>query len=321
MRGIAERPSKPAKRTGFEKIVLVTRKTRLAELIERFNTLPQAKFYVEHAGGDFSEYQREDEAYLRSLDVVRRSIEIGLKVQVVDRALVPTFTFLPADLVVTLGQDGLVANTAKYVGHQPIVAVNPDPERFDGILLPFLPNQINHAIEHVLEQRCRIRAVTLAEAKLNDGQRLLAFNDLFLGAQSHISARYRISWNKLTEQQSSSGVLVSTGAGSSGWMSSVFNMASGVAALSGGRAIKSMRLDWEDRRLLFVVREPFISRHSQAHATAGVIEPRQTLQLESLMPSGGVIFGDGVEADYLQFNSGAVVSVQAAAETAQLVVA
>jgi NAD kinase len=321
MRGIAERPSTPAKRAGFEKIVLVTRKTRLAELIERFNTLPQAKFYIEHAGGDFNEYQREDEAYLRSLDAVRRSIEIGLQIQVVDRLLVPTFTFLPADLVVTLGQDGLVANTAKYVGHQPIVAVNPDPERFDGILLPFLPNQIDHAIEQVLEQRCRIRAVTLAEAKLNDGQRLLAFNDLFLGAQSHISARYRISWNKLTEQQSSSGVLVSTGAGSSGWMSSVFNMASGVAALTGGHAIKSMRLDWEDRRLLFVVREPFISRHSQAHATAGVVEPRQTLLLESLMPSGGVIFGDGVEADYLQFNSGAVVSVQAAAETAQLVVA
>lgn len=128
-------------RAGFEKVVLVTRKTRLAELIERFNTRAQAKFYIEHAGGDFAEFEREDEAYQRSIDVVRRSIEIGLKIQVIDRELLPMFTFLPEDLVVALGQDGLVANTAKYVGRQPIVAVNPDPERFDGILLPFLPRR------------------------------------------------------------------------------------------------------------------------------------------------------------------------------------
>ena len=132
-------------RAGFEKVVLVTRKTRLAELIERFNTRAQAKFYIEHADGDFAEYELEDEAYQRSVEVVRRSIEIGLKIQVIDRQLVPTFTFLPQDLVVTLGQDGLVANTAKYVGGQPIVAVNPDPERFDGILLPFLPHQLRAA--------------------------------------------------------------------------------------------------------------------------------------------------------------------------------
>src|SRR5690242_2976929 len=115
---------------GFEKIVLVTRKTRLAELVERFNTKAQAKFYIEHAGQDFSEYEREDEAYRKSVELVQRSLEVGLKLQVIERGLVPTFTFLPADLVVTLGQDGLVANTAKYVGSQPIVAVNPDSERF-----------------------------------------------------------------------------------------------------------------------------------------------------------------------------------------------
>ena len=307
-------------RAGFEKVVLVTRKTRLAELIERFNTRAQAKFYIEHAGGDFAEFEREDEAYQRSLDVVRRSIEVGLKVQTIDRDLVPTFTFLPEDLVVTLGQDGLVANTAKYVGRQPIVAVNPDSERFDGILLPFLPQQVNRAVDGVLNRRCRVRAVTLAEAKLNDGQRLLAFNDLFLGAQSHISARYHIRWNKSEEPQSSSGVLVSTGAGSTGWMSSVFNMASGVAKLVGGGVVNSLRLDWEDPRLLFVVREPFVSRHSQANIVAGILQQRQALQLESLMPSGGVIFSDGIEADYLQFNSGSMATIRAADETAQLVV-
>lgn len=307
-------------RAGFEKIVLITRKTRLAELIERFNTRAQAKFYIEHAGGDFTEYDREDDAYQRSIDSVRRSLEIGLKIQVIDRHLVPTFTFLPEDLVVTLGQDGLVANTAKYVGSQPIVAVNPDPARFDGILLPFLPPQVTPAIERVLDGHYRIRSVTLAEAKLSDGQRLLAFNDLFLGAQSHISAQYRIRWEKTEEPQSSSGVLVSTGAGSTGWMSSVFNMASGVANLTGGKPIAPLRLDWEDRRLLFVVREPFISRHSQASIVAGILGVQQTLEVDSLMPSGGIIFSDGMEADYLQFNSGSRVVVRAADETAQLVV-
>jgi NAD kinase len=307
------------RRAGFVKIILVTRKTRLAELIDRFNTVAQAKFYIEHAGGSFEEYQEEDEAYRRSIAAIRGSIEIGLKVHVIDRELVPTFTFLPEDLIVTLGQDGLVANTAKYVGTQPIIAVNPDPERFDGVLLPFLPNQARQAIERVAEGDCRIRAVTMAEARLNDGQRLLAFNDLFVGAQSHVSARYRIRWIKAEEPQSSSGVLVSTGAGSTGWMSSVFNMASGVAAFAGGRGMKSMRLDWEDRRLLFAVREPFISRHSSASIVAGIVEPQQSLGLESLMPSGGVIFSDGVEADFLQFNSGAIATIQAAQETAQLV--
>ena len=52
----------------FEKIVVVTRKTRLEELVERFNSRGQAKFYIEHAGGDFSDYVREDEAYRRALE-------------------------------------------------------------------------------------------------------------------------------------------------------------------------------------------------------------------------------------------------------------
>jgi hypothetical protein len=97
-------------------------------------------------------------------------------------------------------------------------------------------------------------------------------------------------------------------------------MASGVATMAGNPAVKGMRLDWEDRRLLFVVREPFLSRHSQVNIIAGLVDPQDKLVLESLMPSGGVIFSDGVEADYLQFNSGATVTVGAAAETAQLVV-
>ena len=304
----------------FDKIVLVTRKTRLEELIERFNTRAQAQFYIERAGGDFSAYVLEHDVYQRSLESVRRTVEIGLKIQVLDRALVPTYLFSKSDLIVTMGQDGLVANTAKYAGAQPIVAVNPEPSRFDGILLPFLPDQARTAVGQVLDAKAAFREVTLADATLNDGQRLLAFNDLFLGARSHVSALYRIERGKRSETQSSSGVLVSTGAGSTGWISSVFNMASGVTSFCGGRPVAGIRMPWEDRRLLYVVREPFISRHSQAGIVAGMLETGEELVLESLMPSGGAIFSDGMEADFLQFNSGAIVRVRAAEQRAHLVV-
>lgn len=303
-----------------EKLVLVTRKTRYDELLERLNTRGQAKFYIEHAGGDFADYEREHEAYQRALDLVRRSLQFDLPIQQLDRALVPTFLFGGGEVIVTLGQDGLVANVAKYAGALPIVGVNPDPERFDGILLPFLPKQAHAAVARVLAGEAKVRAATLAEARLADGQRLLAFNDLFIGARSHVSARYRIRASGAAEAQSSSGVLVSTGAGSTGWLSSVFNMAAGVAAFAGGRGGHAVRLDWEDRRLVYVVREPFVSRHSAAGVVAGWVPEAEPLQLESLMPSGGVIFSDGVEADFLRFDSGAVARVGVAPERARLVV-
>ena len=304
----------------YKKLIIVTRKTRLQELVERFNTRSQAKFYIEHAGSDFNDYEREDDAYRSSLEALRRSLDFEMPVQLVDRIFVPTFQFQQEDLIVTLGQDGLVANTAKYVGAQPIVAVNPDPGRFDGILLPFLPNQARSAVVKVIEAKAKIREITLAEIELQDGQHLLAFNDLFIGARSHVSALYRINYGKKSEIQSSSGVLVSTGAGSTGWLSSVFKMAAGVASFCGGTNVKPFRMPWEDRRLIYIVREPFVSRHSQANLVAGMIESGQELVLESLMPLGGAIFSDGMEADFLQFNSGAVATVRAAKERARLVV-
>lgn len=296
----------------FEKIVLVTRKTRLEGLVERFNSRGQAKFYIEHAGGDFSDYEREDATYRTSLDLLRRSIDLGLKTQVVERSLVPTMLFTEKDVVVTAGQDGLVANTAKYVGAQPIVAVNPDPERFDGILLRYPPAEARVALRRVLDGEARFREVTLAEASLNDGQRLLAFNDLYIGSRTHVSSRYTLAFGGAREPQSSSGVIVSTGAGSTGWLSSVFNMAAALSGFSGGRPGKPIRLDWEDPRLVFVVREPFRSRQSRADLAAGLIEAGQDLVLESRMPSGGVIFSDGMEADALDFNAGATVRLRAA---------
>lgn len=305
----------------FEKLVVVTRKTRLAQLLERWGSRGQARYAIERQGGDFADYQREDDTYQRALATVDRGLdELGLKQQHLDRGVVPSYLFAPHDLIVTVGQDGLVANVAKYVGAQPVVAVNPDPARFDGVLLPFAVDQARGAVTRVLAGRARTRAVTLAEARLNDGQRLLAFNDLFVGARSHVSARYAITVGDRPEVQSSSGVLIATGAGSSGWLSSMFAMARGLAAFTGGSVGAPPTIGWDDPRLAYVVREPFVSKSSQATVVAGLLAAGASLTIESHMPDGGVIFSDGVEADALRFPSGARVTIAAAAQRTRLVV-
>jgi len=303
----------------YEKIVVVKRKTRLEELIERFSTREQAKFYISHAGGDFEEYVKEHDAFMKSFDDVRRVLDLGLKLHVIEREFLPTFMFNPTDVVVVFGQDGLVANAAKYVGNQPILGVNPDPSRYDGILVPILVQDLRRCLESVLASKATCKAVTLAEVALNDEQRLLAFNDLFIGAKSHISARYHIKYQDKSEDHSSSGLIVSTGAGSTGWLSSLFNMASNVNRLVGGAEIHGVTMPWDSPDLMFVVREPFVSRHSSANIGSGILHTGQELVLESLMPSEGTIFSDGIENDYLAFNSGATAIIRAAAQRAQLI--
>ncbi len=310
----------------YEKLVLVTRKTRLQALVERFNTVRQAQFYLQQAGLDVSDYVAEDDRYRDALELTQTQLEVGLPVQRLERGLVSSYVFGTKDLIVVLGQDGLVANTAKYVGTVPIIGVNPEPSRFDGVLLPFVPAQLRGVVERVQAGKARQRGVTLAQARLSDGQQLRAFNDLFLGEKSHASAHYRLRivgkdgagpW----ERQSSSGVLVSTGAGSTGWLKSVCAMARAVGGFFGQAPRAEIALSWEDPRLFYVVREPFESRTTSARATVGWLGPGERLELESLMPQTGTIFSDGVEADALAFRSGAVAQVATAPHQSQLVVA
>jgi hypothetical protein len=97
-------------------------------------------------------------------------------------------------------------------------------------------------------------------------------------------------------------------------------MARGVGQWLGHGELAPPELHWEDRRLAWAVREPFISKQSRASLVAGLLEDHQELVLESQIPSGGVIFSDGIEADFLQFNSGAIARVSVAAQQARLVV-
>jgi NAD kinase len=303
--------------TRIEYAIIIRGRTRLEMLVERFNTRSQARFYIERNDGDFNDYEREHDAFHASLDEVQRSLARTIKNKVVERAFLPSFIFSDDQVVITIGQDGLLANAAKYVGGRPMIGVNPDPGRYDGVLLPFSSVTCLSAVERVVAGTYAHRDASLAEARLNDGQRLLAFNDLFIGINDHTSARYRISFGAEEEEQSSSGILVATRSGSTGWLSSAYNMANGLIRGPQEKVRNAKALG--ENELHFVVREPFQSQRTGISVTTGRLKAGQGLTITSLMPDRGVIFSDGIAADHLKFNAGSIATIGLAREKARLV--
>lgn len=305
---------------GMHKIVVVTRKTRLAELIYKYNTMEQAKFYIEHLGADFSDYVLEDGNYQEAVKQVKAIAEKYARVQEVDRNFFPSMILGRDDIVIAVGQDGMVANVMKYLDGQPLIGINPDTKRWDGILLPFEPWDLAGVIPKVIAGNYRSKAVTIARAATKDGQEMLAVNDLFIGQRTHTSAQYGISWNGRTENQSSSGIIVSTGLGATGWYKSIMTEARQIAGIFGCGSIVDRPIGWSEDALSFVVREPYPSRFTQADIVYGRIGKEDDFKVVSKMAVNGVIFSDGMESDAIEFNAGSEIEIGIADKKGRLVV-
>jgi NAD kinase len=320
-----------------KKIVIITRRTRLAELVSRYNTVSQAKFYIEHLGADFSDYLHEDEQYHHSVTKAGELLARFGRIQVVDRGFLPNFLFGQDDLIVVIGQDGLVANTVKYLSGQLLVGVNPDPHRWEGKLLPFQVSDLKQIIPEVIKGGRPTQSVTMAKASLNNGQVLYAVNDIFLGPKSHTSARYTISLGSSSEQQSSSGIIISTGLGSTGWFKSLVTGAIGIVKTVNQQGIRTPRksnrssqklnsqdtpteFPWDADYLYFTVREPFPSKTSSSTIVFGQLTDKQPLTVISQMAEHGIIFSDGIEKDFLEFNSGTRALISLADKKGNLVI-
>lgn len=271
-------------------------------------------------------FAEEDMIYQSCVQSVLRDIDLGFPVLTLDRTQVPTFDFGRCVAVVVIGPDGLVANTAKYSTELPIIGINPDPDKIDGVLLPFKAIDARRAVQRVIKNEQTTEKVTLAEVETSGGQSMLAFNDFFVGCKTHVSARYTLEERGEIESQSSSGVLVSTGAGSTGWYSSVINMTNGMMRFFAGESNMETnlhpvgyRLSRNERKLVWAVREPFKSRSSDTKLIAGVVNEGEELILGSQMTQNGVIFSDGIEEDFLEFNSGTIARFSVSQRSANLV--
>ena len=304
---------------GIHKVVIIKKKTRLEELVARFNTVDQAEFYVEHMGADFRDYRDEHDNYYKALEAVRNDAKLFARVQEINNEYIPNMIFGEKDIVITLGQDGLVVNAMKYLNGQPLIGVNSDPLRWNGDLSVFHPDEMRDVIPAVIGNAYRSTDITMAKACTKDGQELYAVNDFFVGVEDHTSARYKISFGEKTENQSSSGIIISTPLGFGGWHKSVLAQFRGMARAFGLGEIKERTVGWYEQELIYQVREPFPSVSTRADLVYGSIAGGEKLKVVSNMPEKGIVFSDGVPEDSIEFRSGMEVTIEVADRKGKLV--
>ncbi|HXU06686.1 MAG TPA: hypothetical protein VN903_37275 [Polyangia bacterium] len=288
--------------------VVVTRPTELEALLARHGTREQARFFIEQRGRKLPEVEERHQRRERALAVVSAALPLRWRRAHIDRADLSRFVFGPEDLIIVVGQDGLVANVAKYLSGQAVLGVNPDRDLYDGILVRHEPEAARDLLANSAG-RWRTEMRTMVQATTDDGQRVLALNEIFVGHRTHQSARYRIRVGDSEETQSSSGVIVASGTGATGWARSIARQKGDPPRLPSPT----------DGRLAFFVREPFPSHATGTSIEQGTLGERDVLRICSEMNELGTVFGDGIEDDRIDLAWGMRLDIGVAPDRLNLI--
>lgn len=280
------------------RVVLVHRRTELDDALLRHGTHGQAAFFLTSRGRDIGELEHRHMLAEDALNTVAAAIPVHWRQGRVERADLSRYLFEPDDVVVVVGQDGLVANVAKYLDGQPVIGINPDRDRNPGVLVPHSPRAIEKLLNAAVGAHPDVELRAMVAARTDDGQQLMAVNEIYIGHPSHQTARYQLGLpDGHTEHQASSGLIVSTGTGATGWCRSIWAQRRSQLPLPGPT----------EARLAWFVREAWPSQATGTALVEGdLTESSLTLTVES---DRLVAFGDGVEADALQLSWGQRVSV------------
>ncbi|MEU6465154.1 hypothetical protein [Streptomyces sp. NPDC046976] len=288
--------------------VLVHRTTEYEELVARYGTHGQAAFVLASRGRDIEEIAARHQGMRRALAEVAAAVPLTWRQARVERADLERFLFAPEDVVVVVGQDGLVANVAKYLTGQPVIGIDTDPGRNPGVLVRHRPRD---AAKLLAAPGGGCEELTMVAAVADDTQRLVALNEIYLGAAGHQTARYRLGLDGdrgAVEAQASSGVLVGTGTGATGWLRSLWQE----------RGDRLPLPSPTEPRLLWYVREAWPSPATGTTLVSGRLEASATLTL-TVESDHLIAFGDGIETDALQLTWGQRVRVGVWGERLRLV--
>ncbi|MCL2317160.1 MAG: hypothetical protein FWC46_08780 [Actinomycetia bacterium] len=282
-------------RTQRRRAVIVHRRTELDALMDRHVTRGQVEFFLASRGRTLADVQARHDRVTQTRRAVVAGVGDDWVVGQVERSDLASYLFAPEDTIVVVGSDGLVANVAKYLAGQLVIGIDPSPEENPGVL-------VRHGVTAGLSllrdpSRANVAELTMVAATTDDGARLTALNEIYVGHETHQSARYVLRVPEGEERQSSSGVIVGSGAGATGWCASLAHD----RGLAGLPALTETALAW-------FVREAWPSPLTGVSLTSGRLDPGATIGLR-VESDELVVFGDGIESDRLRVSWGQVVTV------------
>lgn len=287
--------------------LVVTRPTEYDELLGRHGSRQQVSFFLEQRGRTLDELDERHAGQQRANQVVSSAIPVDWRRANLTRDDLSRFVFGPEDVIIAIGQDGLVANVAKYLDGQPVIGVNPDPGRNPGVLVSHSANDVAKLLAAISDGEQAVHPRAMVEVLTDSGESLRALNEIFIGHPQHQSARYVIEADGEREHQSSSGLLVGTGTGATGWCASVYRE----------RSLTWPLPDKNSTDLAWFVREAWPSPFTGTTLTAGRFTDGELLiRCES---DRLVAFGDGIETDRLDFGWGQVARVRLASAALMLI--
>lgn len=244
-----------AKRTAYDRYIRQQGVPRVRELLDR---------------GDVTvaRMMRADEHHQRTVEEVQRALEaVGARSTLRYRDRVESVDAF--DLVVTVGGDGTLLWVSHGVGDTPMLGVNSAPQDSVGFLCGTRMGEVLPHLELIAKGAApRVKLCRMQVSVDDEVVHRRVLNDvLFANPHPAHTSRYLVSFRGALEEHKSSGMWVSTGAGST------------AAIRSAGGRLLSLR----SRLLQFVVREPYTADGTPYAMPRGLVHADEKLEILNKM--------------------------------------
>lgn len=173
------------------------------------------------------------------------------------------------DLVISIGGDGTALSSSHYLTEKPLLAVNSDPNKSEGALTTLNINDINSKLDEIKSNNYNIELLERIEVFINNKlQNPLALNEIFMANEkAYLISKYKLrimkNNNFIEEEQRSSGLIFSTGTGSTAWFKS-----------AGGEPFSA-----QETYIKMFVREPYFGRLGKFSIVNETINEKEEIEV------------------------------------------
>lgn len=279
-----------------QEVLLVYKNSRL-HFAKESNTKEYWQKLYDNDDNFIKKMRKSHDANIKSIDIATKLLDYNnIKYNSILRSDLYKHD-LDKKLIITLGGDGTFLDVAHRCHTSVILGVNSDPEESVGALCSVDINNFEQALKDTIHDKSYYIEIYPIEIYINNIKKdIIAINDiLFCHENPGAISRYEILANNHQSEQKSSGLWISTALGSSG------------AIFSAGGIMQVL----DDRRLQFIVREPYMVNNFCPEILHGFSLPGDSLSIKPTMNNSAIYIDGSHHKEHLPM--GAILDIRLSA--------